>query len=244
MASAASASLLRVVTLPSSCSPSPSPSSLRSRHNAAAAAPKLQRGLCTVSCSANSSSSTGVAVRKAAAAAVAAAGALMVTAHPAFAVEKVAEFAGSGLIFRDSIEVVSIEDPKASVEGVTIYLSDFKRNLMDKLSKDFFNEPSQASLSCAQTGPMHVTGNLRGGDGEEVYEDNKNFMNFKSIHVRRVFDKKHNALVYVTYSTRFGDDPNNKSIGKYKSSVCVVPFYSPTLASFGNEATKEAPALR
>lgn len=36
-----------------------------------------------------------------------------------------------------------MEDP--DVEGVTIYITDFKRSLADKLGKDFFNEPSQVS---------------------------------------------------------------------------------------------------
>ena len=32
---------------------------------------------------------------------------------------------------------------RRAVEGITIYISDFKRSLADKLSKDFFTEPSQ-----------------------------------------------------------------------------------------------------
>lgn len=31
------------------------------------------------------------------------------------------------------------------MEGVTVYISDFKRSLVDKLSKDFFTEPSQVA---------------------------------------------------------------------------------------------------
>jgi hypothetical protein len=31
----------------------------------------------------------------------------------------------------------------AAVPGVTLYISDFKRSLVDKLQKDFFAEPSQ-----------------------------------------------------------------------------------------------------
>lgn len=30
-----------------------------------------------------------------------------------------------------------------AVKGVTIYISDFKRSISDKLNKDFFSEPSQ-----------------------------------------------------------------------------------------------------
>eukprot|EP00798_Chlamydomonas_sp_ICE-L_P005614 gene5614-4100_t len=41
----------------------------------------------------------------------------------------------------DSVEVSAIEDPE--VEGVTLYISDFKRSISEKLKKDFFTEPSQ-----------------------------------------------------------------------------------------------------
>ena len=30
-----------------------------------------------------------------------------------------------------------------AVPGVTVYISDFKRSIADKLKKDFFSEPSQ-----------------------------------------------------------------------------------------------------
>ena len=46
--------------------------------------------------------------------------------------------------------------PLHAVSGVTIYLSDFQRNIVDKLKKDFFSDPSQASLTCAITGPVVI----------------------------------------------------------------------------------------
>ena len=37
------------------------------------------------------------------------------------------------------------------MQGVTIYISDFKRSLTDRLAKDFFDEPSQVlPLACCQ----------------------------------------------------------------------------------------------
>lgn len=35
-------------------------------------------------------------------------------------------------------------------------MSDFQRNLVDKLKKDFFSDPSQASVTCAITGPVSI----------------------------------------------------------------------------------------
>lgn len=37
-----------------------------------------------------------------------------------------------------------------AVEGVTVYISDFKRSLVDKLSKNFFSEPSQVDALPAE----------------------------------------------------------------------------------------------
>ena len=42
------------------------------------------------------------------------------------------------------------------VAGITLYVSDFQRNLVDKLKKDFFSDPSQASVTCAITGPVTI----------------------------------------------------------------------------------------
>jgi len=56
--------------------------------------------------------------------------------------DRIAEFAASGLIFKDSVEVLAVDD--SAVQGVTVYISDFRRSLTDKLARDFFSEPSQA----------------------------------------------------------------------------------------------------
>lgn len=45
--------------------------------------------------------------------------------------------------------------------------------------QDFFNEPSQASLTCAITGPINIKNmdNIRGGDGREIFAERKNVFN-------------------------------------------------------------------
>ncbi|GAQ92043.1 hypothetical protein KFL_009090030 [Klebsormidium nitens] len=154
-------------------------------------------------------------------------GALLALQGPQMAlagVQKVGEFTGSGFIFKDSIEVMSIDDPKVS--GVTIFVSDFQRSLTDRLSKDFFNEPSQASITCAQTSPLRIVGKIAGKEGEEIFQETKNFLAFKTLHVRRIFDEKKNALVYVAYSTRFQSDNDKVSAGRYRTSICTVPLFN------------------
>ncbi|KAG1670688.1 hypothetical protein FOA52_010964 [Chlamydomonas sp. UWO 241] len=139
----------------------------------------------------------------------------VLTAGPAHA-ERVGEFAGSGFLFKDNIEVIALDDP--GVSGVTIYLSDFKRSIVDKLKKDFFTEPSQTSLSCAITGPVTFNASKisGGGEGQEVFTESKglNFFQNKTLRVRRLYDSKRNTLLYVAYSTRLTSDEGSVSTGR------------------------------
>ena len=45
---------------------------------------------------------------------------------------------------------------------------------------------------------------------------------FRSLNVRRLYDKESNTIVYVSYSTRLDkNDDENKS--RFKTSMCAVP---------------------
>jgi len=48
-------------------------------------------------------------------------------------IDQVGEFDASGFIFKDQVEITAYDDPLVS--GVTLYVSDFKRSLTDKLAK-------------------------------------------------------------------------------------------------------------
>lgn len=137
--------------------------------------------------------------------------------------EVVAEFNASGLVFKDSIEIAAFPDPK--VEGVMLYLSDFKRSLTAKLQKDFFSEPSTASLTCTRTGPISfIPEDIISKEGEEIFSERKNlsFSN-KNLRVRRVYDEKNGALIYISYSTRLtSTDGEGQSNGRYRTSICSV----------------------
>ena len=139
----------------------------------------------------------------------------------------VSEFNASGIVFKDSVQVVSLEDP--IVDGVNIYLSDFKRSVSTKLSSgDLFSEPSQTSLACTRDDAgVVVRGDLGGKEGKELFSERKNLnlFNNKTLKVRRVYDPANNALLYVSYSTRTSStDAEGPSAGQYKTSVCAVPL--------------------
>jgi catabolite regulation protein CreA len=94
-------------------------------------------------------------------------------AHNAGAnIRDVASFSTSGLIFKDSLKLYSLTDPK--VEGVTIYLSDSEYNTIDKV-KNFLSDPSSASLTCVQTGPIKIHPDAKfSSEGEDIYEETRN----------------------------------------------------------------------
>lgn len=103
----------------------------------------------------------------------------------------------------NSIVVEAIADP--GVEGVTCHLSHFERGLIDRLRKgNWFEDPSNASIACRQTGPIAI-GNIElGPKGEEVFSERKSFI-FKAIGVRRIYDRINDTLVYVVYSRQVQD---------------------------------------
>lgn len=112
------------------------------------------------------------------------------------------------------------------MDGVTIYISDFKRSIADKLAKDFFSEPSQASVTCVATGPVTLKNpdKVKASGGQEIFAEGKglNLFQQKTLRVRRIFND--NTLLYVSYSTRLSSaSDDGVSSGRYKTSICALP---------------------
>lgn len=114
------------------------------------------------------------------------------------------------------IVVEAIADPK--VQGITCHLTHFDRSVIDRLSKGkWFEDPSNSSIACRQTGPL-VIGDIKADEaGEEVFSERASLV-FKSIAVRRIYDKKDDTLIYVAYSRQVQD-------ASAKMSVTTVPLY-------------------
>ena len=127
----------------------------------------------------------------------------------------------SGLIFKDKLKVSVFSDPK--LPSVHLYLADFERPLTEKITSNPFADPSSSSLSCVASSPSSpeqiasISGDER---GEEVFSESKNLI-FKSIKVRRLYDKKTNTAIYASYSTRF-DKSDDSNLSRYKASLCAV----------------------
>ena len=144
--------------------------------------------------------------------------AFLIAAAPAFA-EEVGSFRNDWT--GNSIVVEAVHDPK--VDGVTCHLTHFDRSLIDRLSKgNWFIDPSNSSISCRQTGPITVHDISLSAKGEEVFSERLSLI-FKSLAVRRIYDKQNDTLVYVVYSRQVKDSSAKMAIS--------------TIALFKNDVT-------
>ena len=130
------------------------------------------------------------------------------------AAEDIGEFrndwTGNGIV------VEAIADPK--VQGVTCHISRFSRSVIDRLSKgSWFVDPSNSSIACQQTGPVTISDINTSASGEEVFSERLSLI-FKSLAVRRIYDKKNTTLIYVIYSRQVKD-------ASAKMSISTVPLY-------------------
>lgn len=119
----------------------------------------------------------------------------------------------------NDIVIEAVQDPK--VEGVTCHLAYFERGLIDRLQKgNWFEDPSNSSISCRQTGPITIGNIDRDDEGEDVFSERRSII-FKTLRVKRIFDEANQTLVYISHAR----DVQN---GSAKMSMSTVPLYVPT----------------
>lgn len=117
----------------------------------------------------------------------------------------------------NTIEIDAIADPK--VQGVTCHLSHFDRSLIDRLTKgNWFIDPSNSSIACRQTGPITIGDIDLSRHGEEVFSSHLSLI-FKSLAVRRIYDRANGTLIYIAYSRRVKD-------ASAKMSISTVALYN------------------
>ena len=118
----------------------------------------------------------------------------------------------------NDIIIEAIADP--DVSGVTCHIAYFERGLFDRLSKgNWFEDPSNASISCRQTGPIEIGDIERDEDGEDVFRASRSII-LKSLRVKRIFDEANQTLVYIAHAAELTD-------GSAKVSMSTVPLYRP-----------------
>jgi len=116
----------------------------------------------------------------------------------------------------NDIIIEAVQDPK--VKGVTCHIAYFERGLIDRLSKgNWFEDPSNTSIACRQTGPIRIGDIDLGKDGEEVFKQGISLIWKKQV-VNRIYDRQNETLIYLSHSRQVQD-------GSAKMAISTVPLY-------------------
>lgn len=116
----------------------------------------------------------------------------------------------------NDIVIDAVSDPK--VQGVTCHLASFSRGMIDRLQKgNWFEDPSNASISCEQTGPITIGDIKLGKGGERVFSERTSLI-WKKLVITRIYDQKNNTLIYLAHASQVQD-------GSAKTSLSTVPLY-------------------
>ena len=114
----------------------------------------------------------------------------------------------------DSVCVSAFEDPKVS--GVTCHISQARKGGWGSVV-GLAEDPSRFSIACRQTGPIALPEKLP--NQENVFSE-KTSVFFKNTKVIRMFDKKHNTLIYLAVSKKLIEGSPENSI----STVPIMPW--------------------
>lgn len=119
--------------------------------------------------------------------------------------------------FGNDIVIDAVTDPK--VQGVTCHLASFSRGVIDRLQKgNWFEDPSNASISCQQTGPITIDDIKLGEGGERVFSERTSLI-WKKLVITRIYDKANNSLIYLAHATQVQD-------GSAKTSISTIPLFA------------------
>lgn len=113
------------------------------------------------------------------------------------------------------IIVEAFDDP--DVQNVTCYISRAKTGGI-KGGLGLAEDTSDAAISCQQVGPIALSDKIAQGkaEGEVVFRQRTSLV-FKKLQVVRFYDKKRNALVYLSYSDKVVE-------GSPKNALSAVPI--------------------
>ncbi|MBY3177524.1 CreA family protein [Rhizobium leguminosarum] len=116
----------------------------------------------------------------------------------------------------NDIIVDAVSDPE--VKGVTCHVTYFDRSLIDRFKNgNWFEDPSNNSIACRQTGPIEIGNVDLSKDGSEVFRQGMSLI-WKTLVVNRIYDKTNDTLIYLAHSRELTD-------GSAKMSISTIPLY-------------------
>lgn len=116
----------------------------------------------------------------------------------------------------NDILIDAVTDPE--VKGVTCHVAYFDRGIIDRLQKgNWFEDPSNASIACRQTGPISIGDIDLDKNGDVVFKESRSLI-WKSLVVNRIYDKANDTLIYLVNSQQVQD-------GSAKMAISTVPLF-------------------
>ena len=117
----------------------------------------------------------------------------------------------------NDILIEALPDP--DVQGVTCHLAYFDRSTIDRLVQgNWFEDPSNSSIACRQTGPVTLGDIDRSPEGEEIFSQRQSLL-LKSLSVTRIYDAKNDTLIYIAHAREVTE-------GSAKMSISTVPLWN------------------
>ncbi|MGT2443756.1 CreA family protein [Ensifer adhaerens] len=120
----------------------------------------------------------------------------------------------------NDIMIDAVSDPK--IKGVTCHVTYFDRSVIDRLKNgNWFEDPSNNSIACRQTGPIEIGDIDLSKEGEEVFRAGLSLV-WKNLLVTRIYDRRNDTLIYLAHSRELTD-------GSAKMSITTIPLYGQTV---------------
>ncbi len=98
----------------------------------------------------------------------------------------------------NEIMVEALRDP--ALPGVVCHIAYFDRSFLDRMRQgNWFENPSNSSVSCQRIGPIDLSEVALQRSGEEIFSQRQSLF-FKNVAVRRIVDLDNRSLIYVSHS--------------------------------------------
>ena len=98
----------------------------------------------------------------------------------------------------NQIVVEALNDP--GLPNVVCHVAYFNRSLLDRLHQgNWFENPSNTTVSCQRTGPIDLSHVRLGPAGEEIFSQRQSPF-FKNTALRRIVDLDHRTILYVSHA--------------------------------------------
>ncbi len=128
---------------------------------------------------------------------------------------EVGEFSND--LLGNEIKIEALPDP--AIPSVVCHMARFERGVLDRARQgNWFEDPSNSSVSCQRTGPINLAGVPLGRGGDEIFSDRQSLF-FKRTALRRIVDLDNRSILYISHSREIIEGSAKMSI----SSVQLTP---------------------